>query len=370
MCGSCERYQVSCIYGYQNSPASEPSVAEPRGPLSELSVDKDTIGDDPAADNLPESKERRILELKLLHHYLVKTSCTLLEPTEQAGKDLWTIVFPGLAFKHDALLYLIYAIAALHLSRTTPTDGEALDAYRQYLNLALHRHHRDISRLSKANADIICLTSSLIRVDAFAQLQERPLDPYTPPSQWLQLTKGAGAAYRAAWNHIRADDNSIAVRLLKRTPAILETNQLFGVQNRQGLLHLLQQTPVKGTISEPWDTEIQEAYESTCSYIGSVQIAIKENETLGEICRRLLLFPILIRSRFIQLVGEQQPRALVILAHFFALIARFRDLWWIGDTGQREIFGIQSVLPPEWQYLMSWPLHAMYEKFDMEQKAS
>jgi hypothetical protein len=349
-CGSCERYQVACVYGSnQSSPSAEQALTEPKGPSR-----KSPVGGDPIEPDSLESKERRVLELKLLHHYVVKTSWSLLEPTEPTMKDLWTVILPELAFCHDTILYLIYSLSALHLARTNPRDGDALGAYPHYLGLALRQHHRDINQMSKANADIICLSASLIRIDAFAQLQSRSLEPYIPPVQWFQLTKGASSAFRAAWTHIATNENSIAAALIKRTPSLQNVNQLFGAQNRQGLLHLLQQNPAEGSVGSepPWDSQVQDAYESTCSYIGSIQIAIKENETPADICRRLLLFPIMVQERFIGLLGELQPRALVILAHFFALLVGYRDVWWIGEAGQKEIRGIQSVLPREWQSLM------------------
>ena len=49
-----------------------------------------------------------------------------------------------------------------------------------------------------------------------------------------------------------------------------------------------------------------------------------------------MLFPYSIEKGFINLVKEQRPRALVILAHYFGLLARLKYVWFIGDTGRRE----------------------------------
>ncbi len=57
---------------------------------------------------------------------------------------------------------------------------------------------------------------------------------------------------------------------------------MFQETNRNGLLELLAQ----GNLEEPWDQETQQAYENTLSYIGWVQLAIKETniqwEYIGE----------------------------------------------------------------------------------------
>ena len=256
----------------------------------------------------------------------------------------------------------MYSLSALHLAKAEPHDPEAIDAYRRYLDLALREHSNDVTHLSKNNADVVCLTSSLLRTCGFAILQERQLDPYRPPMQWLQMTSGTGNIFRAVWGWIKDDETSIARRLIRRMPVSPDEKVLFKESNREGFLHLLRRSRIEDA-TEPWHPDIQEAYMTTISYIGSVQIAINAQERPADINRRLTLFPILIQKRFIDLVEEQQPRALVLLAHYFALLAKFRDLWWVGDTGQKEIRAIQSVLPEEWQDLMSWPLRAMEERF-------
>ena len=78
--------------------------------------------------------------------------------------------------------------------------------------------------------------------------------------------------------------------------------------------------------------------------------------------RRVIGFPMLVHPRFVTLVEEEQPRALVILAHYFALVARLRGLWWMGDSGRREVLGIQSALPEEWQDAMQWPLESIADE--------
>jgi hypothetical protein len=61
------------------------------------------------------------------------------------------------------------------------------------------------------------------------------------------------------------------------------------------------------------------------SYIAAVKIAITAGEEPDNTCRRLIAFPTLIPKEFTVLVAEQQPRALVLLACYFALLARFRE---------------------------------------------
>lgn len=53
-------------------------------------------------------------------------------------------------------------------------------------------------------------------------------------------------------------------------------------------------------------------------------------------------------QRFIELVGQGIPRAMVLLAVAFALYVRVKKIWWIGECGMREARGIIGILGNEW----------------------
>ncbi|KAL2048797.1 hypothetical protein ABVK25_010922 [Lepraria finkii] len=363
ICGSCKRYQVPCIYD-RRSPSKAAGSRQPdktRDSSIRSSPKYDIKASSATVRDFPESRERRLLELRLLHHYATRTSMSFSASPEPAAKEIWSVVCPKVALKHDALLYSIYAISALHMTRTEPFDPDIMDAHQKYFELGLQEHNRDIDNLSKDNADATCLTTNLIRVIAFAVLHERPLYPYTPPTQWVQMTRGASDVHRAAWKWIEDDETSISVRLISRLPILTKPETLYTESSRQDLLHLLRRSQTD-TKNEFWSSDIQETYASTISVIGSVLIAISAHESRADIFRRLILFPMLIPKPFIDLVMEDRPRALVILAHFFALLAKFNDMWWTGDTGEREIRGIRTVLSDEWLELMNWSLRDMEGK--------
>lgn len=75
-----------------------------------------------------------------------------------------------------------------------------------------------------------------------------------------------------------------------------------------------------------------------------------------EVCRRLIAFAVLIPDKMIELIEEKRPRALVILANYFAVAAPRAKVWWIGDVTRKEVEAIQRWLPGEWKDLMRWPL--------------
>jgi Fungal specific transcription factor domain len=313
------------------------------------------------APEIPESKERRLTELTLLHHYQTVTSYTVNRP-DQYTKE-WSIKIPRLAFKHDALLYAIYTCASLHLASLEPQEPKHVENYQKYLGLCLRLHRDDVAKLSTANADAAMMTSTILRVCTFALLQERVLEPYIPPIEWLHMNSGTGHGLAvASWKYIKDDPNSIMRGLMANVPGLSKDSKwlrdddlIFKESNRKELNHLLRRTP-ENEINEIWNEEVQTAISTTVSYVGAVLEAIAAREGEAMVFRRLILFPTVVEKSFIALIEERNPRALVVLAHYFALLTRFSDFWWIGQLGPREVRAIQRHLGNEWQDLMVWPM--------------
>jgi hypothetical protein len=364
ICGNCHRHNVPCVYDHLR--ARTPTGYQEPNNVSDVTAGPNiSLESGTAITNSEhlESEGRRLLELKLLSQWMMKTALSFPGTHEKSYREAMTHGAPELALQHRALLYSMFSFSALHIAKTSPFPNQRLefmDVHRRYLGLALQEHRVDIENLGKAKADTVCMTSSLIRNCTQAVLQDRPLHPYTPPTQWLQMMNGSGDVFKTAWDWIGDDDSSIARRVAQHGPDLSDLSTLFGESNLQVFIHLLRRSPVDEE-QEPWNPEIQKSYELTLSYIGGVQMALNKGETPGNLCRRLVAFPMFIPKRFIGLVEELRPRALVVLAHYFAFLARLRDTWWIGDSGRREICAVRSVLKNEWVELLNWPLLAMEE---------
>ena len=55
-------------------------------------------------------------------------------------------------------------------------------------------------------------------------------------------------------------------------------------------------------------------------------------------------------------VRERRPRALVLLAYYFAVLKAVDNVWWIRGVPEREVFGLQAIIPERWQWAMVWPI--------------
>ena len=113
--------------------------------------------------------------------------------------------------------------------------------------------------------------------------------------------------------------------------------------------------------------EEYETYSLALRFVGHVQDAIRRKEPQMYIGRRIRSFPPLVPKVFIQYLQQKQPRALVVIAHLMSLAKIVEDSWWFRDEAERHVYGVQSLLPPEWQWAMDWPLKTLNELADLRE---
>jgi hypothetical protein len=345
---------LTCVYDRQPL-ENKPVVFRPKEKAQHAVTKMNDDDGDP-----PESEQRRKLELQLLLHFIEETGPSLA--VDDFSMKMWVLPLPKFALQCDALLYALYCVSAVHSAFQEPEHKEHhMSVCHSYLQMSLREHAKELSQISQDNVDTLVLTASLIRLYQCCKLQERPLTPYTPPTEWMRATGSSSALFRQAWPLTVDKPDSIAKRMVGSVPIIMDRQTRTAPENRQGLLHLLRREEPH-ELAEPWNSDVQEAYEATLSFIGGVWIAMNKSTNPGEVSKRLVIFPMIMDKRFIGLVEEQRPRALAILAHYFALLSMLRGYWWIADTGQREVHAIADVMPEEWKSLVSWPLQILEQQ--------
>lgn len=308
------------------------------------------------APSMTESAERRLRELHLLHLWTIGAAPTIPGTYEREVKHTWVVDVPRLALTYPPLLDAMMAFSILYTIRTmSPTqyDKQQLLADRaNYLEATLQEHRKAMETLSAGTADAASLASSLICFDSFASLQDRPLEPYQPPGDWLCLCKGVMQVFRVAMEHVHNDPNSKIIKIAEASAQFTAPSSIFNAANRAKFAHLLPQ--VDGTET---DTEEDiEVYERTLDFIGAVMNAHEAGANSGRIYRQLMVYAILFPTRFVDRVNAKRPKALVVLAQFFGLLSLSTDAWLVGSTPRREVEAIDRFVGPKWAHLMEWPL--------------
>ncbi|KAL5333050.1 hypothetical protein BJX70DRAFT_392476 [Aspergillus crustosus] len=65
-------------------------------------------------------------------------------------------------------------------------------------------------------------------------------------------------------------------------------------------------------------------------------------------------WPVIIPPGNIDLLSERKPEALVILAHFGALLHLHREMWVFGDSGKYVVASVREYLGVEWKEWLRW----------------
>ena len=328
---------------------------------------------------LPESAARRLLELRLLYHFISTTAPTFPATQDPETLKVWTVLVPGRAVKNVALLYALLSMSSLHLSKTETHDDQLRQAHRTYLGLSIMHHRHAVAAFERVNFDSLCFTSVLLVLGSLATLQDRPLEePYAPPVDCLHMGAGVRDIFRVLWENFdgNSEDTMAARGIMSSGSLASDLSVIFAPGNRARYDHILQpvtqaaipETNVTSSygmktrsqtstdIPQPdmdlADPEILEAYHKTLSFIGSVAAAIERNEHPLTICRWLMVITIMMPAVMTTLIEQKQPRALVILAQYFKLAEGLTDIWWVGNVAQREVTAIKNWLPPEWSSMI------------------
>jgi hypothetical protein len=113
---------------------------------------------------------------------------------------------------------------------------------------------------------------------------------------------------------------------------------------------------------EEMDEKTEKAYSDTIAYLERLYNSIQTNEPDWVIRKLFTGFPPIVPAEFLDFVYERRPRALVILAYLFTLAKNIEDTWWLRGIPEREVRGINSIVPPEWKWTMVWALDLISEE--------
>jgi len=300
-----------------------------------------------------------------MHHYTTHTSKTLATSVNLSD-DVWVNAVPKLAFEGASYLTdAMLAVAALHLRSRNPDDQDIVQASHAYMASSLSAYCDTLKAgINETNAEALFLTASLIAYQSTATRLFIRDDPntnspnarnggYNLPLSWFHAFQGVKAVVVSSWQWIR---NSRAVLSvidsqppLQLDPELRSSSSFFG--------HLTE------GIDDEVDIEDEENPDSTRNaYYHAISVlnwAHRSPHTGA-----CLAFPATVARRFVELIELKRPRALVILACFFALLKRAQHLWWIDGVPRREIMGVVSLFEPgsPWWPHLDWPLKiALYE---------
>ncbi|KFA64190.1 hypothetical protein S40285_00890 [Stachybotrys chlorohalonatus IBT 40285] len=306
----------------------------------------------------------RLMELRLMHHYVTVTSKTLLA-SSTAAEDIWRVTVPQMAFEGRGYLAdAILSVAALHIRSQTPDDKAIVRASHAYAASTFSEYCASLNGgITPENAEALFLTASLIAFQATAVrlFVKDDIEPgstgsgsrYTLPMAWFHAFQGVKTVVASSWQWVR---NSTVVKvIIESQPGLqldlnpLGPNSFFG--------HLLE------GLEQELAGEDPQLFSATAqAYAHAVSVLNYTHKTAY--APTALAFPATVSRRFIDLVEAKRPRALAIIACFFALLKRLDDVWWLHDVARREVMGLVSLFETgsQWWRHLEWPIRiALWE---------
>lgn len=370
-CGNCLKHGVSCDFECPESPSSNgtpsfsgPSPLPTMDSMSSASTPRSTstvmpLYQTPSALVRTHSNaaSSRSLEFKLLHHYTALTSQTFSDTEEQ--NHVWQVDIPTIAYDAQYLMDAILAVSALHLRSMHPEDHSLIRASHGYMASSIAQYSNLLNQgLSELNAEALFSTSALIAFQASAsrRFDDEQNGVYSLPLAWFHSFQGVKTIVLASWQWLRTSNRIYPI--INSQPALFldpdPERKLFFAPLLEGLEEQLEGLPAVTR------AETKQAYEHAVSFLNWSHKRPVRNRILG--------FAATVSRHFVDLVGQQDPRALVIAACFFALTKMVDNVWWLQGIAKREVNGIFNLLPPEWCPKMQWALRVANHEGQMDEE--
>ncbi|KAL0941724.1 C6 zinc finger domain-containing protein [Colletotrichum truncatum] len=317
---------------------------------------------DAAADPLDLSEDW-LQSLRLMHHYSTVTSNTL---KDSCTEELWKTAIPEMACSHKFLMHGLLAVAALHYAHVHPEERRKWDIISvHHQNTALRFFATRLNDIDKTNCEAYFFLASLIFIVsiysvAHADTIGRPvgLGDVAQSFRFLHGVKGILDFQPLDEWRQRGGPLDMLLRIPQVAPGI-KAGSVF--QKRLDIVtNLAREVPATfhDVINE--QTVCVLALESLRR---SHQLVKTEGNTPGGVWGWSVTLPAL----FIDMIGNEHPTALVILAHFLALsrLCEHGD-WASGGWSKGAMLMIDEVIDDKWRPWIEWPKKSVMEQIDVD----
>ena len=279
-----------------------------------------------------------------MHNYTALTASTFSDKQEQTVA--WQLNVPALANDADYLMDAILAISAFHLRALHPDDQTLVRASHGYMASALAQFSTLLRNgVSEDNAEALFATATLIAFQSSAsRLFDDSDDGYAVPLAWFHSYQGIKTVVIASWQWLR-NSNRIQPIISGQPSLSLDLHpdkQTFFSSLLDGIDEQL------AAEAEETRAETRQGYEHATAFLNWAHQKPERD--------RIIAFAATVSRRFVALIGERDPRALVIIACFFAMTKVVDSVWWLEGIARKEVKGIYALLPPEWLPKMKWPM--------------
>lgn len=240
--------------------------------------------------------------------------------------------------------------SALFLRASNPNDILLVEASHAYAVRAIAECSKQIQNgVHEYNAEGLFFASMFVAKHALGSRQFDNLandntlsnKDVLPLVRWLRQFRGVKAVMDAGWAWIPQNKQLSPMLLALTVPAT--RSQVPEELALSALLEGLDETYT--------DSVSAETYRVAVEYLASV---IQDPSLRG-----LTGFPMAVPDKFIELLEDRDPRAMVIIGWYLALLAVVSNPGILMPVAKREYRIVIQQLPPEWLPKMEWATHVI-----------
>ncbi|KAK0197501.1 hypothetical protein F5146DRAFT_49543 [Armillaria mellea] len=282
-----------------------------------------------------------LLTLELMHHYSTSTSYSLaLDP---GASHVWRSIIPRMAFDphNHCLLHAILAFSALHIYNADSTSSRYASAASTYYYRAKRGlHMADMEETADVNAVLIAL--SLVGRYEFAT--SSVAFPHLAGDWFITMHSIRHNIHEKSRTQLQIAELRSFIAAM--APSLLSTP--FEEQFPSSLWTLLSIADRAPDVEELSDVSVRTAYKDSISFLERAWKA-SFNECVG-------IWWYIMPKKFFRLLTEGRPRALIILAHYCAMMKHVTQdgPWWAKKQWGNEAARIVSMLGSQWAPWLGW----------------
>ncbi|MCJ1440030.1 MAG: hypothetical protein MMC23_000512 [Stictis urceolatum] len=259
---------------------------------------------------------------------------------------------PQLGFKHDFLLKGILTLGALHLSHLVPARQSEFRLKASSLQQeALTSFQATLPNLSESNCQALFCFALLLIPIAFAM---RLTDETSNVSEldaidWVWLIRGGLSILRTHEDNFR---NSFLYPFLdyaNNTEAATSHDHPYAADI--AVLFEVARGMEDGEASRAC---ILATHSLLTTFIQATQLQERHEGTMLQ----ALAWPAHQSEKFMELLSQRNPQALIIVAHYCVLIhigSQDEDSWFLIGCAERMLSSIKASLPEPYHNLLEWP---------------
>lgn len=296
---------------------------------------------------VPPVPDLNLRDLELMLQWCTSTYTTLSR--DESTREAWQVIVPQEAVSQPFLMHGMLALSALHIARLSSDNRRST-----YMGIAVGHQNKALALfrpvlgcIDASNCNATFALSSIITAFGFGFPQPSgPMDTLASVEDLYQvflLSRGMQHVLNVSQNWVLdgalrtliklddynaglPDDAKLAIQRLRELNDSLVTSDLY---------------------HEP------DVYRKTIDELEIVLDRIYGNPTRPNIA---VMWSIKIPQRYLDLLREHKPMALVILAHYCVILHHLRKHWWFEGWSVRVLGEIWSHMNAEWRPWISWAM--------------